>query len=114
MNEQNVVQTLQTVDQRQCCYGADNNAVAVHSYSAAGADGGGALADYCYRCYQLGCADWVFQEVRRSSVKARCSGKQVLADEGDAAQRQRSGPGLYFARLLSNVLKQLQVDEKRL
>ncbi|KNC26276.1 hypothetical protein FF38_01138 [Lucilia cuprina] len=35
---------------------------------------------------------WQFQEVSRSSVKARCSGRHVLADEGDGAQRQRSGP----------------------
>lgn len=50
---------------------------------------------------------WQFQEVSRSSVKARCSGRHVLADEGDGAQRQRSGPGVYFGRLLNNARKQL-------
>lgn len=51
---------------------------------------------------------WQFQEVRRSSVKARCSGRQVLADEGDGAQRQRSGPGVYFGRRLKIARMQLQ------
>lgn len=51
---------------------------------------------------------WQFQEVSRSSVKARCSGRHVLADEGDGAQRQRSGPGVYFGRLLNNARKQLK------
>lgn len=50
---------------------------------------------------------WQFQEVRRSSVKARCSGKQVFADDGDGAQRHRSGPGVYFGRLLNSALMQL-------
>lgn len=50
---------------------------------------------------------WQFQEVSRSSVKARCSGRHVLADEGDGAQRQRSGPGVYFGRLLNNARMQL-------
>lgn len=50
---------------------------------------------------------WQFQEVSRSSVKARCSGRHVLADEGDGAQRQRSGPGVYFGRLLNNARTQL-------
>ena len=52
---------------------------------------------------------WQFQEVSRSSVKARCSGRHVLADEGDGAQRQRSGPGVYFGRLLNNARMQLIV-----
>lgn len=52
---------------------------------------------------------WQFQEVSRSSVKARCSGRHVLADEGDGAQRQRSGPGVYFGRLLNNARMQLFV-----
>jgi len=50
---------------------------------------------------------WQSQEARRSSVKARCSGRQVEADEGDGAQRQRSGPGVYFGRLLKIARMQL-------
>lgn len=53
---------------------------------------------------------WQFQEVSRSSVKARCSGRHVLADEGDGAQRQRSGPGVYFGRLLNNARMQLHIE----
>lgn len=55
---------------------------------------------------------WQFQEVSRSSVKARCSGRQVLADEGDGAQRQRSGPGVYFGRRLKIARMQLQEAQR--
>lgn len=57
---------------------------------------------------------WQFQEVSRSSVKARCSGRHVLADEGDGAQRQRSGPGVYFGRLLNSARMQLYYKNKNI
>jgi len=56
---------------------------------------------------------WQSQEARRSSVKARCSGRQVEADEGDGAQRQRSGPGVYFGRLLKIARMQLPSERRR-
>lgn len=71
-------------------------------------DGDGAWLEFVARCYYDGVR---FQEARRSSVKARCSGKQVLADEGDGAQRQRSAPAGYFWRLRNNARMQLFIVE---
>lgn len=52
-------------------------------------------------------AMWLFQDVSRSSVRARCSGRQVLADDGDGAQRQRSGPAVYLDFLWNKLRMQL-------